>query len=137
MIREQVTIQDYERISRENEYYLWHFVRKSGPGPVMIHSIYEENNFGQGHQLRGILDKINIPYFESYLEDSFDFLINIGFSDKNLWIPETKEFNTIMLAFNKRRKVTSTFEGHCMCTEGILDMIYLLNPQYILNAKID
>jgi hypothetical protein len=137
MIREQVTIEDYERISRENEYYLWHFVRKDSTGPVMIFSYFEEEHHFRGHQLKGILDKIDIPYFESYLEDSYDFIINLGISAKHLWIPETKEFNTIMMAFNKRRKVTSTFEGHCMCMEGILDMIYILNPQYILNAKFD
>jgi hypothetical protein len=137
MIRERVTIEDYERISRENEYYLWHFVRKDSTGPVMIYSYFERENYLKGHQLKGILDKIDIPYFESYLEDSYDFLINLGISAKHLWIPETKEFNTIIIAFNKRRKVTSTFEGYCMCMEGILDMIYQLNPQYILNAKFD
>jgi hypothetical protein len=137
MIRERITIQDYERISRENEYYLWHFVRKSNTGPVMIYSYFEEEEPFKGHQLKGILDKIHIPYFESYLEDSFDFLIDLGISAKLLWQPEVKEFNTIILAFNKRRKVTSTFEGHCMCLEGVLDMIYILNPQYILNVKLD
>lgn len=137
MIREKITIQDYERISQENEYYLWHFVRKNNTGPVMIYSYFEEEEAFKGHQLKGILDKIDIPYFESYLEDSFDFLIDLGIPANLLWIPETKEFNTIILAFNKRRKVTSTFEGYCMCMEGILDMVYLLNPQYILNAKFD
>ena len=137
MIREQISVQDYERISRENEYYLWHFVRKNNPGPVMIYSYFEEEQPLKGHQLKGILNKIDIPYFESYLEDGFDFLINLGLPSKNLWIPETKEFNTIILAFNKRRKVTSTFEVYCMCMECIIDMIYQLNPQYILNAKFD
>lgn len=137
MIRDRITIQDYERISRENEYYLWHFVRKSDTGPVMIYSYFEEEHPKKGHHLKGILNKIDIPYFESYLEDSFDFLINLGVPAKLLWTSESKEFNTIMLAFNKRRKVTSTFEGHCMCMEGVLDMIYLLNPEYILNAKFD
>jgi hypothetical protein len=137
MIRERVKVEDYERISRENEFYLWHFVRKESTGPVMIFSYFEQKHSLRGHQLKGLLDKIDIPYFESYLEDSYDFLINLGISAKNLWIPETNEFNTIILAFNKRRKVTSTFEGHCLCLEGVLDMIYLLNPQYILNAKLD
>jgi hypothetical protein len=137
MIRERIKVQDYERISRENEYYLWHFVRKSDTGPVMIYSYFEEEHPRKGHQLKGVLDKIDIPYFESYLEDSFDFLIDLGISANLLWIPETKEFNTIILAFKKHRKVTSTFEGHCMCMEGVLDMIHLLNPQYILNVKFD
>ena len=136
MIREKIKIEDYERISRENEYYLWHFVRKNDIGPVAIYSYFEYDS-RKGHHLKGILDKIEIPYFESYLEESFDFLINLGISGEKLWIPQSKEFNTIMLAFNKRRKVTSTFEGYCMCMEGVLDMVYLLNPQYILNVKFD
>jgi hypothetical protein len=137
MIREQITIQDFERVSRENEYYLWHFVKKNGPGMEMIYSYFENEHYLKGHQLKGILDKVNIPYFESYVDDSIDFLINLGMPGKNLWIPETKEFNPIILAFNKRRKVTSTFEGYCHCMEGVLDMIYLLNPEYILNVKFD
>ena len=34
MIREKITINDYERISRENEYYIWHFVRKTNMGKI-------------------------------------------------------------------------------------------------------
>jgi hypothetical protein len=136
MIRERVKIEDYEKISNENEFYLWHFVRKNDIGPLAIYS-YFENDIRKGHALRVILDKIDIPYFESYLENSYDFLINLGISGEKLWISETKEFNTIMLAFNKRRKITSTFEGHCMCVEGVLDMIYQLNPNYILNVNFD
>jgi len=137
MIREKVTVQDYERISRENEYYLWHFVKKNGPGIEMIYSYFEREQLLKGHQLKGILDKIDIPYFESYADDSVDFLINLGMPGEKFWIPESKEFNPVMLAFNRRRKVTSTFEGNCMCIQGILDMVYVLNPQYILNAKLD
>jgi hypothetical protein len=137
MIREQITIKDFEKVSRDNEYYLWHFVKKNGTGPEMIYSYFEGEHYLKGHQLKMILDKVNIPYFESYVDDSIDFLINLGMSAKNIWIPETKEFNPIILAFNKRRKVTSTFEGYCHCMEGVLDMIYLLNPEYILNVKFD
>jgi hypothetical protein len=135
MIREQITIQDFEKISRENEYFLWHFVKKNGPGPEMIYSYFEDEQYMKGHQLKGILDKIDIPYFESHVDDSIDFLINLGMPGQKLWIPESKEFNPIILAFNKRRKVTSTFEGHCMCMQGVLDMIYELNPQYILSVN--
>jgi hypothetical protein len=137
MIRKQIRIQDFERVSSENEHYLWHFVKKNGPGPEMIYSYFEKEGFMKGHQLKGILDKIDIPYFESYVDDNIDFLINLGMSGQKLWIPESKEFNPIMLSFNKRRKISSTFEGHCMCMQGVLDMIYELNPQYILNAKFN
>jgi hypothetical protein len=75
---------------------------------------------------------VDIPFFESYTEDSVDFLINLGFSAKKFW-SGGKEFSPIMIGFNKNRKVTSTQDGICYCTEGIIDIVYQLNPKFILD----
>lgn len=75
---------------------------------------------------------VDIPFFESYTEDSVDFLINLGFSAKKFWLGG-KEFAPIMIGFNKNRKVTSTQDGICYCTEGIIDIVYQLNPKFILD----
>lgn len=137
MIREQVTVQDYERIAKENEYYLWYFVRKGGNGPQTIYSYFEPETINKVHSLKILLDKIDIPYFESYVEDSVDFLINVGIPFNDLRIKKSKEFKTAILAFKKRRKMVSNFDGYCVCVEGIVDMIYFLNPEFILNANLD
>jgi hypothetical protein len=130
MIREQVTVEDFNRISQENEYYLWHFVKKENNGPLEIQPYFDDKT--EKYKLKTILDMVDIPFFESYTEDSVDFLINLGFSAKNFW-SGGKEFAPIMIGFNKNRKVTSTKDGICYCTEGIIDIVYQLNPKFILD----
>jgi hypothetical protein len=135
MIREQITVKDYERISKENEYYLWHFVRKSDTGPILIHSIFDDS-LKENH-LNPLLEIFDIPYFESYIEDSLDFLDMLGIPLNLLYLNKIQNFNTFILAFKKRRLVTSTLDGYCMCSEGITDLIYNLNPKFIENLNLD
>jgi hypothetical protein len=130
MIREQVTVEDFNRISQENEYYLWHFVKKENNGPLEIQPYFDDKT--ERYKLKTILDMVDIPFFESYTEDSVDFLINLGFSAKKFW-SGGKEFAPIMIGFNKNRKVTSTQDRICYCTEGIIDIVYQLNPKFILD----
>jgi hypothetical protein len=135
MIREQITVKDYERISKENEYYLWHFVRKSDTGPILIHSIFDDS-LKENH-LKPLLEIFDIPYFESYIEDSLDFLDMLGIPLNLLYLNKIQNFNTFILAFKKRRLVTSTLDGYCMCSEGITDLIYNLNPEFIEKLNLD
>jgi hypothetical protein len=130
MIREQVTVEDFNRISQENEYYLWHFVKKVYTPALEIQPYFNDKT--EKYKLKTILDMVDIPFFESYTEDSVDFLINLGFSAKKFW-SGGKEFSPIMIGFNKNRKVTSTQDGICYCTEGIIDIVYQLNPKFILD----
>jgi hypothetical protein len=135
MIREQITVKDYEKISKENEYYLWHFVRKNDTGISDIYSIFKDDD-KQNH-LKPMLELIDIPYFESYIEDSLDFLDMLGMPLDFLYIKDVKKFNTFILAFKKKRMVTSTLDGYCMCVEGITDLIFNLNPEYIEKLNLD
>ena len=136
MIREKVTIQDYERISRENEYYIWHFVRKTNMGPRTIYSIFDEQPIPRQNHLKTFLEMCEIPYFESYIEDSVDFIENI-IPLSWIWNVNDKQFNTCVLGFNKRRMITSTMHGHCLCIEGISEIIYELNPKFIEQINLD
>jgi hypothetical protein len=138
MIREKITINDYERISRENEYYIWHFVRKTNMGNRAIFSIFDEPEFGPDmpHELRAFLEICDIPYFESYVEDSVDFLDNL-IQLSRLLNKNDNKLNTCVLGFNKRRMVTSTMDGHCLCVEGISEIIYKLNPDFIEQINLD
>ena len=47
------------------------------------------------------------------------------------------KFNSCILGFNKRRMVTSTMDGHCLCVEGISEIIYELNPNFIERINLD
>ena len=155
MVKEIITIKDYDRIAKENEYFLWHFVQKNQENTESVfYSIFVEHNFKKDketdvtyreNQLLTILDKINIPYFESYTEESIDFLINLGVPGDRLWMPpnDIKKytprefyFPPIILTFHKSLFKKSTFDT-CYCPEGLMDIISELNIQFLLDAKLD
>ena len=47
-------------------------------------------------------------------------------------------FNPIIIGFKKNKIITSTFEeGNCYCGEGIIELIGKLNPEFLLNSKLD
>jgi len=134
MVRELITIKDYEKISKDNEYFIWNFISKKEQSHLEIYSYFKE--YGVKHELKALLDLIDIPYFESYTEDSFDFLVNLEINPDGLWTRNIG-FNPVLVGFNKKRKITSTLNGHCYCKEGILDLILDLNPKFILDCKLD
>ena len=140
MIRESVTIQDYERIAKENEYFIWNFIMRETDYPLEIFSFFEDNEIR--HTLRDVLSYIDIPYFESYIDkDSVDFLMNLEISPYKLWSKSGSGesiFYPLFVGFNKRRKINSTQdEKGCYCKDGLIDLIFQLNPKFILNAKLD
>lgn len=135
MIREKVKVEEFERIAKENEFFLWHFVTKDGPRNGAIYSYFDDTYYERPHFLKSMLNEIEIPYFESYLEESIDFVMEQGMKGNLLWNANEHLFLPLMITFNRKRKVTSTHEGHCMCIEGILDMIYATNPQYLTDKN--
>ena len=151
MIRQEVSTNDFYRIAKENEYFLWHFLQKEQEATRLgIWSIFKENtavNKNVDNALIHILDKIDIPYFESYTQDSIDFLMDIGLDGKLLWssnnfknwyVDKKYNFKPIIVGFKRNKIITSTFEeGNCYCYKGIIEIIGKLNPEFLLNYKID
>lgn len=133
-IREKILISDFDRISKENEFFLLHFVarQKMIIGINSVIDYYDVIN-----PLHEILDIIDVPYFETYLDsESVDFLINLD----DVFIKRVYRigyFQPTMVAFNKKRMVGNTFPPNCFCVEGVIKIIEDLNPQFIINAKID
>jgi len=151
MIRQEVSTNDFYRIAKENEYFLWHFLQKEQEATRLgIWSIFKEStavNKNVDNALTHILDKINIPYFESYTQDSIDFLMDMGFDGKLLWssnnhknwyVDKKYNFKPIIIGFKRSKIITSTFEeGNCYCYEGVIELIGKLNPEFLLKYKID
>jgi hypothetical protein len=150
MIREVVTIKDYQRIAKENEYFLWHFLQKNQENAsVAMFSIFTDEKSKivkeKENDLLQVLDKIDIPYFESYTEESIDFLINLGLPANLLWktppnmeryVPKEYYYSPVILTFHKSLFKNSTFET-CYCFEGLIEVIGLLNPKILLDSKLD
>ena len=138
MIREQVTVQDFERISRENEYFIWHFVRKNQTvSQPTIRSIFDEDEYPELNRLNTILEIFDIPYFESYMEDSIDFLDMLGAPLEKLRLKNIQSFNPTMLTFNRNRLVNASYNGFCFCAEGVTDLLLDLNPEIVLKVNLD
>lgn len=139
MIREKVTVQDFERISRENEYFIWHFLMSydySQPTMRSIFDEYEGNNYAPNRMVQ-FLEIFDVPYFESYANESIDFLDRLGAPLEKLRIPSEPDLKPCVLTFNHRRLVNATYNGYCLCPEGLTDLLYDLNPDFIYNAKLD
>jgi hypothetical protein len=132
MVREKIKVDDFYRISKENEYFLWNFVVRN-MSSTHIKPLFEPEDYRNPNPLKSILEFIPIPYFESNLEDSFDFVMNLGnIFTKNVY--KNNMFYPLIVGFNKKRVVSSTF-SRCYCIEGILEIIEDLNPQFILDAN--
>lgn len=134
MIREKVTDKDYFRIARENEYFLWHFLQKDqNENSLVLSTIIDE--ITERNPLPLILDNVDIPYFESYTEDSIDFLMGLGLKYEQLYQNTNKverkyRFGAVIVGFKKFTKISSTF-NHCYCPEGVVSVLNDLHPKFI------
>jgi len=132
MIREKVNVSDFNRIAKENEFFIWNFTHFTER--LQIQSFFQPENPFLPNALVGILNLIPVPYFESVIEDSYDFLINLDNAfAKNIY--KNKTFQPVMVSFNRRRMVNHTYGPYCYCSEGIIELIGELNPQFILESN--
>jgi hypothetical protein len=139
----KISYKDFYKIAKENDVFLWHFLQKNqNDGDLTLRSIEEGNNKGSKLHLNILLNQINIPYFESYTEDSIDFLHELGIPYSSLWNPKFNfniktydtNFHPLVIGFKKFKKVQSTLET-CYCVDGVLKIIGELNPDLILNHE--
>ena len=139
----KVTHKDFFKLAKEHDYFLWHFLQKNqNEGRTVLRSIYEGDDEDTINPLNILFKEINIPYFESYTEDSIDFLHELGIPYDKLWNPnfnfilktnDTK-FHPLVIGFKKFEKIKTTLEV-CYCLDGVLKIIGELNPDLILNHE--
>lgn len=133
MIREKVKTSDYRRISSEYPIYIWHFVQKhQAQQPYSIQSYFDdlETVYNKRSPLSKILEKIDIPYFESYNFESIDFLMDLRFNSKGLYNPKPhvfgvdhyKHYTPLIVGFKNGQMISSTFDT-CYSLEGTIDLI--------------
>jgi len=145
--REVVSVKDFHRIAQENEYYIWHFIqRNQNTTTLHFHSIFDErvsDYLNKGiNSLAYIFDNIDIPYFESYTDESIDFWMGFNVPGNSLYkiptVPSKKEqyYTPFLAGFNRFKYVGSTLES-CYCEEVLMEIIMKLNPKFILEAKFD
>jgi hypothetical protein len=133
MIREKVLVSDFDRISKEYDYYIWHFINKNFI-PYELFSYFEEPNYGEIHPLREILDEFEIPYFESYVEDSVDFILNRGITNQK-GIYNNGMYSPVFMGFKNKAMISSTMDGVCYCPQGAIEIICKTLTELPLGVK--
>lgn len=122
----QITpISEFKKIAKENEFFFWHFIPKNHSKSLSIQPITVE--YQEGNSLDEFKKLLGIKLFQSYTEESVDFLLDMGFPEKRIW--DKGNHNPLFLGFNKMRLVEST-KFHCYCREGIAKIIFKTNPNF-------
>ena len=150
MIRERASVDDFKKIAKENEYFLWHFVGENQHNTNHgLWSFFEEkiNDYSKQpelHQLKTLLSVTDVPYYESYTKDSMDFLINLGLDAGLLYIlrnpwphkaPDRRFYYVPTVVGFKRTRMVSSTQRVCYCVEGITEIIMDLNPKLLSNIE--
>lgn len=126
---EIVTVKDYHRLCQENEYFFWHFVVNDGNMITTLKPV--TNILGKTFEspLNEIQETLNIKIYESHIEDSVDFLLNLGYKSELIFDRNCNCFGPKFIGFRNGIKVAGTAaEVKCYCTEGVVEIIYLTNP---------
>jgi hypothetical protein len=106
-------------------------------------STYDNREY-ETNYIKTIVDQLEIPYYESYTEDSIDFIHGLGYQYDRLWNPPKPKvivnsnflFNATLVGFKKFSKVSSTLDS-CYCFESVLDVVASLNPELLLSLSIE
>jgi len=147
----KVTISDYRNLAQTNDYFLWSFLqREQNIGDLTIWSVFDSKvnpKNGETNKLIDFLKIFPISFYESYADESFDFLHGLGINHNSLykvitdinirWTHKNNIFyNPVIVLFKKYRMIDSTY-NHCYCIEGITEMIINNAPELASKFKID
>jgi len=146
-IREKIGIKHFRKVASENQYYIWHFLqREQNTSELGLISYFDEpNDDTKINFTKYILDKIDIPYFESYTDESVDFLMDSGIEPtfiykipktENMASPKKRYYTPVFLGFNKFKLIGGSHQV-CYCPEYFIELVAKLNPDYILNSTFD
>lgn len=135
MIRQIVNVKDYYDLGQQYEHYIWHFVRKNQcESTLVIKPFLLEKCDIQESAIESILEFTTVPYFESYIDESFDFLYENGLPIDVLWDEKIKIFNPVLVAFNKYKIVNATYYN-CYSIEGFIEVISSLDIKYFSDVN--
>ena len=137
MERKIITVNEFREIGKSNEYFLWHFLQKDQENNNFTFFSIFKNREEHPNHLNDVLGSLKISYYESYTEDSIDFLITSGVNRK-FWEPPTNGstpnpkqlFKPAILLYKGYNLKSSTFET-CYCAEGLIEMIGKENPELL------
>lgn len=145
MVREKVKVEDFRRIGKEYKHYVWHFVQKEQNLTRLSHFSYFDDKgvLDKPNPMIPFVDLLNLPYFESYTEESIDFLMDCNIHGSALFKPvydpyefvyRRQFYSPIFSSFNHYNMVSNTI-NYCYCAEGFINVISDLDIQYIMDIE--
>lgn len=145
-VRKKVKVQDFKQIASTHEHYIWHFLQKEqNESELGLFSYFDEPvDEVKINYIKYLLDGIEIPYFESYTEESMDFLMDFNIPsshlfqpfNKNAVLPQIRKYTPVFLGFNRLKLIGGSHQV-CYCPDYMIELILNLNPEFILNSKLD
>lgn len=138
MIRDKVTVKNYHEMSMKNDFFIWHFLNENQGfnTNLSLYSFFDSIE-NKPHPLKDFLDMIpNVPYYESFVNESYDFLLELGIQQSSFWKPKYGFVPTI-LGFKKGLKVIDTAQFKCYCIETLIEIVFNLDPNQLLSLGIE
>ena len=138
MIRKTITTKDYKEISKSHDYFMWHFMMENqgSKTPLELYSYFDEFE-NKPHALKQFLDMVpSVPYYESLVKDSYDFLLEWGIQQRNWWKPIVG-FQPIILGFKKGTKFIGSSDLGCYCLNTLTEMVYILDSDLMLSLSVE
>lgn len=147
----KISPDNFREIAQRNEYYLWSFLqREQDSSDLTFWSVFDSKTSKKHRNENLLIDFLKvfpISLYESYVDESMDFLVDFGISPKILFkIPESHGltkfekrgtfYNPVVLLFKKYRMLDSTF-NHCYSVEGMTEMLISNIPNLLENSKLD
>ena len=142
---------DFKSIAKNNEYYLWSFLqRKQNEGDLNMWSLFDDKVNKKNKIENKLIDFLKIfpiNFYESYVDESVDFLLDRGIGSELIYknvildihprvLPRSYFYNPCILLFKKYQMIDCTF-FHCYCIEGLTDMVISNIPNLLENSKIN
>ena len=84
------TNQTNDNLAKNNEYFLWSFLqREQNNGDLTLWSVFDDKiniKSKTENKLIDFLKVFPISFYESYVDESMDFLTGLGFDPKRLFV---------------------------------------------------
>lgn len=137
MIREKVKVEDFFKLSKQHDYFIWHFlIENQSSSSLQLYSYFDilDYKINTVNQVLNLTP--SIPYYESMVHESYDFLLNWGVKEKYFWKPRFG-YQPFFMSFKKGTRFVDAESLGCYCSETFIEMIYLLDPESLLSLSIE
>ena len=127
----QITpISEFKEIAKRDEVFFWHFIpEKKDYTSTQIQPMYGCEN-PEDNILLYCRNLFGVKIYESYTKDSYDFLINMGYTSKQFYYQKGNNWLSQFIGFKKGLLIDAThLKNKCYCASGILGVIRNTDPK--------